>query len=562
MSLILVLASVLTIFTALPAQALAATYENIADGAYVFYTRESPYFTMDVKGGGTGEGTNIQTYHNNGGSSQIFDVTKVSGTLYKITARGSGKAVTVSGNQKKKGANIQLNSYKGQKGQQWRFVSTGDGYYRVKNRLGYYLDIKGAGYANGANVQLWSKNTSKGQQWRLIPSSRPLDNGTYYIKTAGGDKVLDVESASVNNGANIRIASKGSGNSQKFILEYLNNGYYRIINSGSGKVLEADSNGTGNGTNIQQNKWAAGMHQEWRIARRGSGYQIVSAVDPTKVLDVEGGILADKANVQLYVNNGAGEEYWTFSKVSSSTVPAADSTFSAEKNDRAETSSSMSAAARETANRSSAVDYMRAMATLRWKPAYTITYWNATDGRKWVKDITYTGVPYTQYNKTSLETFKSALTGSTYKGPAVRNRYLGNDCSSGVTLAWKHVNSGVTVTYTGNMFPTSANLKAVGSYRASSKTNTSTIVKSGNSKAVMFAAYAKLQPGDAVIYHIGYLGHARLVTSVNTQKKTVTCIEQSGLVTAKRTSWQVDKVYTFEQLYQGNYIPVTLARWY
>ena len=222
----------------------------------------------------------------------------------------------------------------------------------------------------------------------------------------------------------------------------------------------------------------------------------------------------------------------------------------------------MSAAAKETASRSKAVDYMRAMATLRWKPAYTITYWNATDGRKWLKDITYTGVPYTQYNKTSLETFKSALTGSAYKGPSARNNYLGNDCSSAVTLAWKNVNSAVTVTYTGNMFPTSANLKAVGSYRASSKTNTSSIVKSGNSKAVMFAAYAKLQPGDAVIYHIGYLGHARLVTSVNTQKKTVTCIEQSGLVAAKRTSWQIDKVYTFEQLYQGNYIPVTLSRWY
>jgi hypothetical protein len=517
---------------------------------------------MDAKGGGTAEGTNIQTYHTSGSSSQIFDVTNVSGTLYKITARGSGKAVTVAGNQKKKGANIQLNTYKGQKGQQWRFVSSGEGYFRVKNRLGYYLDIKGAGYSNGANIQLWSKNTSKGQQWNLVPASRPLDNGTYYINAAGGGKVLGVESSSVNNGANIWIHAKNNSSSQKFILEYLNNGYYRIINSGSGKVLEAASNGTGNGTNIQQNKWAAAMHQEWRIMKKGSSYQIVSAVDPTKVLDVEGGAFTDKANVELYVNNGAKEEYWTFTKVSSSIVPAADSTYSAEKNDKAETASAMSAAAKETANRASAVDYMRAMATLRWKPAYTMTYWNATDGRKWVKDITYPGVPYTQYNKTSLESFKSTLAGSTYKGPAARNKYLGNDCSSGVTLAWKHVNIAVTVTYTGNMFPTSANLRAVGSYRASSKTNTSSIVKSGNSKAVMFAAYAKLQPGDAVVYHIGSLGHTRLVTSVNTQKKTVTCIEQSGLVTARRTSWQVDKVYTFEQLYQGNYIPVTLSRWY
>jgi hypothetical protein len=562
LSLIMLLSTVLTIFTALPVGADAATYTKIAEGAYVFYSRESAYFTMDAKGGGTAEGTNIQTYHTSGSSSQIFDVTNVSGTLYKITARGSGKAVTVAGNQKKKGANIQLNTYKGQKGQQWRFVSSGEGYFRVKNRLGYYLDIKGAGYSNGANIQLWSKNTSKGQQWNLVPASRPLDNGTYYINAAGGGKVLGVESSSVNNGANIWIHSKNNSSSQKFILEYLNNGYYRIINSGSGKVLEAASNGTGNGTNIQQNKWAAAMHQEWRIMKKGSSYQIVSAVDPTKVLDVEGGAFTDKANVELYVNNGAKEEYWTFTKVSSSIVPAADSTYSAEKNDKAETASAMSAAAKETANRASAVDYMRAMATLRWKPAYTMTYWNATDGRKWVKDITYTGVPYTQYNKTSLENFKSTLAGSTYKGPAARNKYLGNDCSSGVTLAWKHVNSAVTVTYTGNMFPTSANLRAVGSYRASSKTNTSSIVKSGNSKAVMFAAYAKLQPGDAVVYHIGSLGHTRLVTSVNTQKKTVTCIEQSGLVTARRTSWQVDKVYTFEQLYQGNYIPVTLSRWY
>ena len=554
----------LTIFTALPVGADAATYEKIAAGAYVFYSRESAFFTMEAKGGGSAEGTNLQGWQTTGSNSQIFEITTTSssGTFYKITAKGSGKAVTVAGNQKKKGANIQLNTYKGQKGQQWRFVSTGDGFYRVKNRLGYYLDVKGVGYSNGANIQLWARNTSKGQQWNLVPASRPLDNGTYYINAAGGGKVLSVESASVDNGASILIHGKDGTSAQKFILEYQNNGYYRIMNSGSGKVMEAESNGTGNGTYIQQNKWSAGMHQEWKIVKKGSSYQIVSAVDPTKVLDVEGCAFVDKARVELYENNGAKEEFWTFTKISSSVVPAADSTYSADKNDKADTSSSLNADEKETESRASAVDYMRAMGTIRWKPAYTITYWNATDGRKWVKDITYTGVPYTQYNKTSLETFKSALTASTYKGPAARNKYMGNDCSSGVTLAWKHVNNAVAVTYTGNMFPTSANLKAVGSYRASSKTNTSSIVKSGNSKATMFAAYAKLQPGDAVVYHIGSLGHTRLVTSVNTKKKTVTCIEQSGLVTAKKTSWQVDKVYTFEQLYQGNYIPVTLARWY
>ncbi len=561
MSLLLILMTILTMFTAVPMEAAAATYAKIAEGSYVFYSKESAYCVMDIKGNGSANGTNIQAWRTSGGSNQIFNVTRLSGTWYKITGKTSGKALTVAGNTKKKGANIQLGSYTGAKGQQWRFVSTGDGYFRVKNRLGYYLDIKGAGYSNGANVQLWSKNSSKGQRWNLVPASQPLANGTYYINAAGGGKVLDVYAHSVDNGANVWIYSKNTTTAQKFILEYLNNGYYRITNSGSGKVLEAANNKTKNGTNIQQNKWAASMNQEWRISKRGSGYQIISAVNPTKVFDIEGGSFTNRSNVQLYKNNGAAEEYWSFTKISSSVTPAADSTYSENKSDSASTASSTSSVSKETANRSSAVDYMRAMATLRWKPAYTITYWNNTDGRKWVKGVTYTGVPYTQYNKTSLETFKSALSGSTYKGPSARNNYLGNDCSSAVTLAWKHVNNAVTVTYTGNMFPTSANLKAVGSYKASSKTNTSSIVKGGNSKATMFAAYAKLKPGDAVVYHIGYLGHARLVTSVNTQKKTVTCIEQSGLVTANKTSWQIDKVYTFEQLYQGNYVPVTLANW-
>lgn len=74
----------------------------------------------------------------------------------------------------------------------------------------------------------------------------------------------------------------------------------------------------------------------------------------------------------------------------------------------------------------------------------------------------------------------------------------------------------------------------------------------------MYAAYRKLQPGDAVVTHgSGY--HVRLVSSVTSNG--VYCIEQSGLVTANRSSWQVNKYYSFATLFNNGYVPVTMAKW-
>ncbi len=207
-------------------------------------------------------------------------------------------------------------------------------------------------------------------------------------------------------------------------------------------------------------------------------------------------------------------------------------------------------------SRDTVVAYMRSMATIKWTPQKTITYY-AQDGRKYYAGTTYTGIPYTQNNRQNLATFKSKLSGSTYVGATTPGGYVGNDCSSAVMYSWKQITDGISFSYTGNMFPESGTgVKKVGSYNANSTTNTKKIT-TGNGKNTMFASYAQLKPGDAIVARVsGVVNHTRIISSVGSSY--VTCIEQCGLSSSRgATTWNVDKKYTFDQLYSTYYIPIT-----
>ncbi|WP_036412942.1 RICIN domain-containing protein, partial [Micromonospora parva] len=55
--------------------------------------------------------------------------------------------------------------------QQWQFVDSGGGYYRVKSRLSNkVLDVSGFSTANGGAIVQWSDNNSTNQQFRLADS--------------------------------------------------------------------------------------------------------------------------------------------------------------------------------------------------------------------------------------------------------------------------------------------------------------------------------------------------------------------------------------------------------
>ena len=218
--------------------------------------------------------------------------------------------------------------------------------------------------------------------------------------------------------------------------------------------------------------------------------------------------------------------------------------------------------------REKAVSYMREMATIKWTPSTTITYWSH-NGKAFVAGTTYSGMPYTQNNRQNLAAFKKYLKSGRYVGPTSPATYVGNDCSSAVRYAWLHVNAKISFSYTGNMFPASkTGVLAVGSYNAAGITSSTKTITTKNGPATMYDSYAQLKPGDAIVARVnGVVNHARLVSKVNVvktggkvdpSKSTVSCIEQCGISSSrKNTTWNVDKKYTFATLYSTYYIPIT-----
>ena len=105
-------------------------------------------------------------------------------------------------------------------------------------------------------------------------------------------------------------------------------------------------------------------------------------------------------------------------------------------------------------------------------------------------------------------------------------------------------------------------------------THDTTLIADHSGKDKMFAGYAGLGKGDILYYTAPSGGHTRMVAGVNIVKNadgstnyprsTVTVIEQTNAwyTEEKNTTWFVDKKYTFSQLFNSGFIPVTLKAYH
>ena len=216
------------------------------------------------------------------------------------------------------------------------------------------------------------------------------------------------------------------------------------------------------------------------------------------------------------------------------------------------------------------VEYMRAMATVAWTPQTDITYWSSSLDFTFSAGEVYRGIPYTQnVREVNLEKFdtvlqKNADEVSVYIGPVTADQYWGSDCSSAVSMAWQLVDSTIPLWSTYDMFPgDNPKIIAVGDYQVTSFKSTKQIV-SDNGPEKMFEAYAQLQPGDAMMRNFDGHGHVVLISRVDPEHRTVSIIEQSGVVakTGKLkgddSSWRADAEMNYDEIFRAQYIPITL----
>ena len=301
---------------------------------------------LDVSGASTKNGTNIQQYESNGSRAQKWvGIKQEDGSVEFISALNCNICVDLSGGKAVNNANIQIYSSNGSRAQKWILTKTllmseiiaelasehkddiKDGTYVIKSAINsnYVLQVAGSSNNNKANVQLYTGNGSEGQKWIISHDT----NGYITVMNAQSKKVLDVNGASTKNGTNIQQYTSNGSRAQKWIGIKSQDGSIELVSALNRNICMDLSGGKAvNSANIQIYNSNGSRAQKWTLTStltldelamehkediEDGAYIIRSAVNSKYVLDVAGGSKNDKANIQLYADNGSRAQDWVIS---------------------------------------------------------------------------------------------------------------------------------------------------------------------------------------------------------------------------------------------------------
>lgn len=140
-------------------------------------------------------------------------------------------------------------------------------YVLVNRNSGKALDVSGASTGDGAAVQQWARHDGTNQQFQFVDSG----GGYYRLRARHSSKVLDVYNFSTADSANIVQWSDHNGTNQQFRLADSSDGHVRLINRNSGKAVEVQSSSTADGGRVVQYADAGGTNQQWKLVPMSGG---------------------------------------------------------------------------------------------------------------------------------------------------------------------------------------------------------------------------------------------------------------------------------------------------
>lgn len=291
----------------------------VEDGDYVIASHADNHYVVDIYGGGTANGTNVQMYEANGGANQRMRIKYVAdGGYYTITSAISGKSFDVcnlNNGARKNGANVQLYQVNGGVNQRWAIIKLAGGGFKIQSLAsGKMLDFYGGYLKNETNVQVWEDNGSIAQIFDLISASntrsnKTIEDGEYIIVSAeNGFKAVDVYGGASADGTNVEIYDANGSGAQKFRFEFINDkfsgGYYKITHVASGKSLDVYGGSLASGANVQI--WSANDSdaQKWLVKEVKKGIYNIVMMASGNFLDITAGNLNNESNITVYQPNG------------------------------------------------------------------------------------------------------------------------------------------------------------------------------------------------------------------------------------------------------------------
>lgn len=235
--------------------------------------------------------------------------------------KGSNKCLDIDYGKNSNGSYINLRKEERDAPRQlWKLErDTSRGCYVLRSKLDLSKVVRGL-FGNipyTLKVQLQSSMFShKEKYWDIIQISgaNPFSAKYYYIVESIGDNAVEVQDASKESGANVRLGNRNGAENQKWQIEHAGFGYYRIICKGSRKCLDIANEQSEIGTNIQQWTKNNSDAQLWEIVSLTKDtYRITSKLQHFVASRLCVGTGTENKNhANVYVNqwhDGSGKEY-------------------------------------------------------------------------------------------------------------------------------------------------------------------------------------------------------------------------------------------------------------
>ncbi|WP_433789258.1 non-reducing end alpha-L-arabinofuranosidase family hydrolase [Actinoplanes sp. CA-252034] len=154
-------------------------------------------------------------------------------------------------------------------------IDTSASYVLVNRTSGKALDVYNLATNDGARITQWTRNDQAQQQWQFVDSG----GGFYRLKSRHSGKVLEVYSFSTADGGSIVQWTDNNTTNQQFSIQDID-GYIQLINRNSGKAVEVQGASTADNANIVQYSDWNGANQQWQLVRVGGGTSSPSPSNP------------------------------------------------------------------------------------------------------------------------------------------------------------------------------------------------------------------------------------------------------------------------------------------
>jgi len=264
------------------------------DGVYRLAVGAASNKTIEIAGSSIEDNAKVDIWDYGNAEAQKFNIEYMNG-YYKITARHTGKSLTVKNGNLSEGTEIVQATYEGLDSQKWIIRDSKINGLVISLKSNPLLAITVEGdIANGSKMILSKTKNSNNQMlyfFSEIESERTVKDGEYRLAVgAASNKTIEIAGSSIEDNAKVDIWDYGNAEAQKFNIEYMN-GYYKITAKHTGKSLTVKNGKLSEGAEIVQSTYEGLDSQKWIIRDSKINGLVISLMsNPLLAITVEGNI--------------------------------------------------------------------------------------------------------------------------------------------------------------------------------------------------------------------------------------------------------------------------------